>query len=163
MNVRTTKDAVNAVAILLSVSASDFAQRSATALAQEAGVTENEAVRIARSLGLVEKRRRSDGVVLFGIAGRVNGNDVQHVPVALTSVAAASRHAAACSHHGLSESQYNAAKEAVRVALNDRRYTTRSLSRLKELGNVNAEQLEDVLDDLGAEVNGEYAGLRSRR
>lgn len=148
MIIITTKQAVNVQAVLASLTG-EFALRSAQAIAQEAGITVAEAESICSSLGLVQKRRRADGYTLFGIAGRVDGCDEQHVPETVWN--------------NPDEAPNNGAADreviAVREALRDRRWATRSFTALKAAADVSEHRLYEILNAIGARIDGRFARL----
>lgn len=145
MIVITSKQATNVQAVLASLSG-EFKLRTVPAIAQEAGITTSEAQDICASLGFVAKRRRSDGAVLYGISGRVEGNDELHVPVTAWVNPAAPMAAQAPAV----DQEYEAAKAAVKAALQDGRFRSRTIGALLKAGNCTQPTLDRIIGDLGA-------------
>ena len=108
--------------------------RSAKSLAKAANVPEVEVAVTAQSLGLVQKRRRSDGSLLYGIECAVNDCPDVAAPVLAPT----------------GDEKYAVQKMIVHNALTNRRWSKRTLTRLMALADVDRNLLADILGDLGA-------------
>lgn len=164
MNINTSKKALIAQSVLLSLTGTQYKLRSLPCLAKEAGASEADTREVVDSMGLTTKRRRSDGATLYGISGLVNGNDVVHIPVAAQTSAPIPAAASVQPSYGSqsASTRLNDAKGRIVVALEDRRWTTRSRNALKQAGNVDGYELDAILRDLNVRDKGGYIGLRSR-
>lgn len=144
--INTMKDVAVVQAILVAVSDPRFTLRSVACLAQAAHTDEAKVVEIAHGLGLVQKRRRSDGAALFGIEERLNA------PRAAAPVATPVR-----------DERYETAKARVSEALHDERWTMRTESRIDLILGADVSMKERILRELGAERMAErFIGLSSR-
>lgn len=169
MNITTSKKAVIAQSVLLSLTGTQYSLRTLASLAKEAGASERDTLDVINGMGLQTKRRRSDGATLYGIAGRVSGSDVVHTPVATATVATSEAHVderheepAHVQPAAAGTSRLNDAKGKIVVALEDRRFTLRSRKALKQAGNVSDYELDAILRDLNVMQRSGYIGLRSR-
>jgi hypothetical protein len=150
MQAITSKQAHLASAILAAVQHPSYTLRSVSALAVEAKATEADIVTTARQLGLTE--RSTDTGLAFGLAARLNGNDVKHYPVA-PQAARASSSGSGCCTSGRPQSR-DESKCAILEALKDTRWTQRSIGRLAQIGGVDEYTARQLARELGARVSG---------
>lgn len=164
MNITTSKKATIASSILLSLTGTTYSLRTLAALAKEAGASEQDTREVINGMGLATKRRRADGVTLYGIAGRVSGNDSVHVPVATAATVShdeAHEEPAQVAQSSVN-TRLNDAKGRIIVALEDPRWRVRSRNALRSAGNVSDYELDAILRDLNVRTQSGFIGLRSR-
>lgn len=138
----TSQQAFVAAAILNCVLDPHKPLRTAKALAKAAGVSDAQTVIAALSLGLMQRRRKSDGALLFGIQCRVD--DCQDVPAPTPAAT-----------HANEENEQ--ARDRVHNALVNRRWNKRSLTRLQFIAGVGEVALYEILEFLGARIEDGYA------
>lgn len=164
MQIRTSKDAHIAQAVLLALTGTTYKLRSIDALAKAAAASVYETQNVVNSMGLKSVRRRSDGKALYGIAGKVSGQDVVHVPVQNQAASTSEPRGGCCTSNTSASTgdRIADAKGKILVALQDTRWKYRSLSRLASITGLSEYDVKQILRDFDVKWEGGLVGLRNR-
>jgi hypothetical protein len=175
MFIKTSKDAAITASVLASLTDTTYNLRSLECLAREAGASLQDTQRVVSNMGLTSKRRRGDGAMLYGIEGRVEHRDVVHTPIQPVA-ASAPAPVQETSHrydgddddelviHVRQNSNLDAAKGRVILALEDTRWRKRTVHGIAEAANISDQQTREILAllDVQWSRSREYVWLRSR-